>query len=72
MNILDSWLDFKFYEFIYIDLIDGQRINLTKGESLLINISSIKIRNDQGLTVAYPASRVVVACWRVKEWIVKK
>ncbi len=63
----DNWLNLDHHEYVVVDLVDGRRIQLEKGDKLLTAIDGVMIRAKNGDDVLYPAVQVVQILKRYKK-----
>ena len=62
----NNWMNLDYHEYVTIDLIDYRRIELEKGDNLLISSDSVCIQQKNGYSVIYPAVNVIQIMKRLK------
>lgn len=65
---LDSWLNKKYYDYIYIEKIDGERVYLDEGESLLISVDCVMLQDLEGKKCLFPTIQVSSIKYKLKSY----
>lgn len=63
---INNWLNLDHHEYVAIDLADGRRIELKKGDKLLISVESVYVTLKDGVSHIYPAIQVTQIIKRLK------
>lgn len=61
-----SWLSKDHHEYVALDLMDGRRIELDRGDKLLLAVDSITVKQKDGFDIIYPAIQVsqIIKKWK--------
>ena len=54
----NNWLNLDHHEYVGVDLIDGRRVELKKGDKLLISVDSVAVQSKDGTAIIFPAIQV--------------
>lgn len=53
-----NWLNLDHHEFVAVDLEDGRRLELQKGDKLILSVDSITLRLASGVDYIIPTVKV--------------
>lgn len=63
---ITNWLNLDHHEFVIVDMIDGRRLALKKGDSLLIAVDSVMIKQKNGADLILPSIQVAQIIKKLK------
>jgi len=62
-----NWLNLDHHEWVAVDMIDGRRLELNKGDQLIMEVDSITIKRKDGIDFILPAIQVAQIIKKLKD-----
>lgn len=67
-----GWLSLDHHQWLAIDLIDGRRIELSKGDRLLVSVESTTLKQKDGIDIIYPNIQVAQIIKKMKDMYIEE